>query len=43
MTKSINTKRGYVAIIGSGPAGLFTTWTLQNNRYTIMIFEKVSF
>lgn len=40
MTKSTSTQKGHIAIIGSGPVGLFAGWTLQNNRHAISIFEK---
>jgi hypothetical protein len=29
-----------VAIIGTGPAGLFAAWALQNDGYQVTIFEK---
>lgn len=29
-----------VAIIGTGPAGLFAVWALQNDGYQVTIFEK---
>jgi len=34
--------RGTVAIIGSGPAGLFAAWALQFDGYKVTVFEKVS-
>jgi NADPH-dependent 2,4-dienoyl-CoA reductase/sulfur reductase-like enzyme len=33
--------KGQVAIIGSGPAGLFAAWALVNDGYDVSILEKV--
>lgn len=41
MDNSVEDSKGHVAIIGSGPAGLFAAWALQNGGYTVTIFEKV--
>ena len=40
MTESSEPK-GTVAIIGSGPAGLFATHALSKKGYLVTIFEKV--
>jgi NADPH-dependent glutamate synthase beta subunit-like oxidoreductase len=42
MAESTSTKKGRVAVIGSGPAGLFAAWALQNDGYAVTIFEKAS-
>jgi heterodisulfide reductase subunit A-like polyferredoxin len=39
-SKIIETK-SQVAIIGSGPAGLFAAWALANDGYDVSILEKV--
>lgn len=38
----METSNRTVAIVGSGPAGLFAAWALQRDGFDVTIFEKVS-
>lgn len=33
--------KGTVAIVGSGPAGIFAAWALQADGFDVTIFDKV--
>ncbi|KAL4880284.1 hypothetical protein BJY04DRAFT_219280 [Aspergillus karnatakaensis] len=40
MPASISKDKGTVAIVGSGPAGLFAAWALLESGYEVTVFEK---
>lgn len=41
MSASEKSSKGTVAIVGSGPAGIFAAYALQREGYSVTIIDKV--